>query len=326
MAKETNAVSGKISPDKLGRTLIHEHFLIGYPGWDGDVTIGPFDREAALKAGLDMAEKVKAYDVKTVVDATTNEMGRDLEFLKEVSEKGDINIICSSGYYYEGEGAPAYFKFRSGLGDINAEIYEMFKKEVTEGIGNTGIKAGVFKLVSSRDAITDYEKIFFKAAAKVSKEKGIPIITHTQEGKQGPEQADLLISEGADPEHIMIGHIGGSTDIEYLMNVLEKGVYIAFDRFGIQGLVGTPLDTRREACLIGLIGMGYANKIMLSHDSCNYWLGRTLVFPEPAAKLLANWRPTHIFEDVIPVLKKAGVTDEQINTMTVENPKKLFTF
>jgi phosphotriesterase-related protein len=296
----------------------------GYPGYSGDITMGPFDRKAALETCIKVAEEVKSYGVKTVVDATTNEAGRDPELLKEISQKTGINIVCSSGYYYEGEGAPAYFKFRSGLGDINAEVYEMFKKETTEGIGNTGIKNGVFKLASSRDLITDYEKVFFKAAAKVSKEEGIPIITHTQEGKQGPEQADLLISEGADPKHIMIGHIGGSTDIDYLIRTLEKGVYIAFDRFGIQGLVGAPFDNRRVACLIGLIGIGYADKIMMSQDMVNFWLGRPLVLPDAAKKILANWSSTHIFKDIIPMLKKGGVTDEQINTMTVENPKRLF--
>ena len=322
--KTINTVLGQISSDKVGKTLMHEHFVFGYPGWQGDVTIGPFNRKAAIQAGISMAEKVKSHGVKTVVDATPNECGRDPLILKEISEKTGINIVCSSGYYFEGEGAPAYFKFRSALGNVSAELYEMFKKEVTEGIADTGIKPGVFKLASSRDAITDYEMMFFKAAAKVSKEENIPIITHTQEGKQGPKQADVLISEGADPKRIMIGHIEGNTDIEYLLSVLEKGVYIGFDRFGIQGLVGAPFDTRREACLIGLIGIGYANQIMLSHDVVNYWLGRPLVLPAPAMKLMAKWHPTHIFDDIIPVLQKAGVTNEQINTLLVENPRKFF--
>ena len=70
----------------------------------------------------------------------------------------------------------------------------------------------------------------------------------------GPEQADLLLSEGADPGRVIIGHICGSTDMEYLLKVLEKGVYIAFDRFGIQGCWGGVMDSRRIAALIGLLG------------------------------------------------------------------------
>jgi len=319
-----NSVLGPISADDLGITLMHEHFLFGYPGYQGDVTCGPFDREAAMKTCLDTLEQLKGVGLKTVVDATPNECGRDPEFLKEVSERSGINIICSSGYYYEGEGAPAYYKQRAGLGDIGPEVYEMMKKEATEGIGNTGIKAGVFKLASSKGQITDYETVFFKAAARVSKEDGIPIITHTQEGTMGPEQAELLIAEGADPKKIMIGHIGGNTDISYLTNVLSKGVYIAFDRIGLQGLVGCPMDYARVACIIGLIGIGYADRIMLSHDYILHWLGRPLSIPEVALPLIKDWNWFHIFNDIVPQLKQAGISDEQINMMLVENPKRFF--
>lgn len=324
MATMVNTVLGPVSPDRLGKTLIHEHFVFGFPGYCGDLTLGGFDREAALQAGITVAERVKAHGVQTVVDLTPNECGRNPELLKEISEKTGLNIICGTGYYFEGEGAPAYFKFRKGLCDAETEIYEMFRQEITEGIGKTGIKAGAVKLASSRDVITEYEQMFFRAAARVQRETGIPIITHTQEGTLGPEQAELLIAEGADPRRIVIGHMCGNTDIVNHIRTLEKGVYLGFDRFGIQGIVGAPMDSRRETCLIELIGLGYGDKLMLSHDTINFWLGRPLVLPEVVQNLLANWHPTHIFENVIPVLQKAGITDEQINTLFVENPKRVF--
>ena len=84
--------------------------------------------------------------------------------------------------------------------------------EITDGIGDTGIKAGVVKLTSSKDEITDYEKMFFAAGAKAQRETGVPIITHTQEGTMAPEQAEFLLSEGADPDRVMIGHMDGNTD------------------------------------------------------------------------------------------------------------------
>ncbi|MFA6345490.1 MAG: hypothetical protein WCX34_05570 [Syntrophales bacterium] len=316
-----NTVTGPVASDRLGKTLIHEHFVFGYPGWEGDVTLGPFDREACLRAGLEMAAKVQAHGVQTVVDATPNETGRNPLLLKEISEKAGLNIVCASGYYSEAEGATPYFKLRSKFGDGVQQVYEMFKKEVTEGIGTTGIRPGVLKLASSRGEITDYERMFFKAAARVSREEGIPILTHTEEGTQGPEQAELLLAEGADPGRVLIGHICGSTDIDYLMRVLETGVYIGFDRLGIEGLVGTPPDSRREACLIGLIGLGYAGQIMISQDWVNHWLGRPGV-GEIVSLVMPNWKPTHLFDDVLPVLEKAGVTAGQIETMLVDNPRR----
>jgi phosphotriesterase-related protein len=172
--------------------------------------------------------------------------------------------------------------------------------------------------------ITDYEAMFFRTGAKAQRETGIPIITHTQEGTMGPEQAELLVAEGADPKRLQIGHMDGNTDIAYQLATLEHGVQISFDRFGIQGLVGAPMDEARTACLIGLLGMGYTDRILLSHDTVNLWLGRPLVFPESVEQLLANWHITHLFDNIVPTLKNAGVTDEQIDQIFIENPKNLF--
>jgi phosphotriesterase-related protein len=300
---EINTVTGPLPPDKIGSTLIHEHFLFGYPGWQGDQTMAPFDREDCIVQGIAMAEQVKACGVATVVDATPNEMGRDPLILREISVGTGLNIICSTGYYYERESAPIYFKVRRLYGDVVVEIQEMFSKEITEGIAGTGIKAGVIKLASSRDSITRYEESFFRAAAGISRQLGTPIITHTQEGKQGPEQAKFLIENGADPQRIMIGHMCGSSDIDYQMQTLEQGVFIGFDRFGIEGTVGTPPDSARKSCLMELIARGFADRIMISHDYVNYWLGRKGI-GAAMQKTLKRWQPTHIFQNILPALKE----------------------
>lgn len=327
MSKMINTVTGPVSSDSLGRTSIHEHLVFGYPGFQGDFSIAPFNWEEAIKTCVDTIKPlVEQYGLKTAVDATPNDCGRDVLFMKEVSEKTGLNVIAASGYYYEGEGAPSYFKQRAGMKDILPDIYELMKMETTVGIEGTGIKAGVFKLASSKDVITDYETAFFMAAAKVSSEEGIPIITHTQEGTMGPEQADLLIANGADPKRINIGHMGGSTDIQYHLNTLAKGVYISIDRFGLQQLAGCPADSTREMVIAALCAAGYADRIMLGHDSIIVWKGRPLPVPEVALPLIANWNWGHILKDVVPDLKKLGVSDEQINMMLVENPKRFFEY
>lgn len=324
MSATVNTVVGPISAGTLGKTLYHEHFVFGYPGYQGDFSLGEFDREAALQAGIAVVEKLKAHGVKTVVDATTNECGRNPEVLKEISALTGMQIICSTGYYYEEESAPAYFKFRASIGNGEAEIYQMFLRETTEGIGKTGVKAGVIKLASSKNIITDYEKMFFRAAARVQKETGVTIITHTQEGTMGAEQAELLISEGADPSRIVIGHMCGNTNAADHIRILKIGAFVGFDRFGLEGMVGAPSDTVRAEMLISLIEGGYGKQILLSQDTVNYWLGRPLILPAVVRQMLAKWHPTHIFEDVIPALKRAGITDEHINTLMIENPQKLF--
>lgn len=324
MSRTVNTVTGPVRPEELGKTLVHEHFVFGYPGFHGDLTVAPYDRERALQVGLDVARRVMAHGVRTVVDATPNDCGRDPELLREISERTGLQIICSTGYYYEGEGAPAYFKFRRALGDAEEEIYEMFMRELTVGIGRTSIKAGVIKLASSKGVITEYEHMFFRAAARVQRETGVPIITHTQEGTMGPEQAELLVGEGADPRRIMIGHMDGNTDIAYHLATLAHGVFIAFDRYGIQSFVGMPTDQARNALVLGLVGLGFADRLMLSHDTVNFWLGRPVTWPPALEDLLAGWHPTHLFEDVVPALLEAGVRPEHLETIFVHNPARLF--
>ncbi|KPV44417.1 phosphotriesterase family protein [Alicyclobacillus ferrooxydans] len=324
MTNMVNTVTGPVPASDLGKTLMHEHFVFGYPGYQGDVTLGAFDHEEALNIGIGVAERLLAHGVKTVVDPTPNDCGRNPELLREISERTGLQIICATGYYYEGEGAPAYFKLRAGFGDIGEEVYEMFMTEITRGIAKTGIKPGVIKLGSSRGVITDYEQVFFRAAARAQKETGITIVTHTQDGTMGPDQADLLISEGGNPDRIVIGHMDGNTDVAYHHETLKRGVTIGFDRFGLQIVNNCPMDYLRETVLIGLIGIGYGHKVVLSHDSVNCWCGRPFKMSEQAAALLSTWNPTHIFDDVLPVLEKAGITEAQLRQIFEENPRSVF--
>ena len=195
-----NTVRGQITPEALGKTLMHEHFLFGYPGYEGDLTIAPFDEDAYLEKSCEVIKVAKQYGFNTIIDVTPNDCGRNPLLLKKIAEEHDFNIICATGYYYEGEGAAVYFKFRSSFSDVVNELAELMIKEITVGIQGTGIKAGVIKLGTSANQITAYEELIIKAAVRAQKETGVPILTHTQAGTMGPEQAVLLIKEGADPK------------------------------------------------------------------------------------------------------------------------------
>lgn len=323
MSNLVNTVTGPVSAESLGKTLIHEHFIFGFPGYSGDVTLGGIDYEANLKEGVRIAEKIKSHGIQTVVDPTPNECGRDPEFLKSISESTGLQIICATGYYFEGGGAPSYFNARSAFSNIEEEIYEMFMKEIYNGIGKTGIKPGVIKLASSNGIITPYEQAFFKASAKAHNETGITIITHTENGTMGPEQAELLISNGVNPKKIIIGHMCGNTDVSYQLRTLDKGVNVAFDRFGTE-MSGFSKDREREALLIRLIGMGYLDQLMISQDAVGIWLGRPRIMDEETQKMWETFHSTHIFEVTIPHLEKSGVSKSQINTLIRDNPKRAF--
>ena len=318
-----NTVLGTISAEKLGTTLVHEHFAFGYPGYLADDTIGPVDKKMIIKTDLKAIKSVQKYGVGTIIDATPADAGGRLpDVWITLSKKTGLNIICSTGLYTEKDGAPVYWHMQAGLWgkDITKEMAELFIAEITKGIGKTGVKAGVIK-VGSSPKMTDYEKSTHKAAVIAQKETGVPIITHTEGPTGGVEQADFLLGEGANPKKVMIGHVSNSRDIEYHKAILAKGVYIAFDRIGIDLI--TPFDVNVKN-VSELCKLGYANQIMLSHDTCNVFLGRQAPLPDAVAKGVVNWRLDHISKDFLPALKAQGVTDEQIKMMMVENPKKLF--
>ncbi|ARI76348.1 phosphotriesterase family protein [Halobacillus mangrovi] len=317
-------VLGPVDANELGKTLIHEHFYFGYPGFQGDMTLGTSDFDEKKRQGIEVARLIQEQGVDTVVDPTPNECGRDVNLLKAVSEDTGLNIICATGYYYEGEGATPYFKFRQQLGTAEEEIYELFMEEITNGIEGTGIKPGIIKLASSKGEITEYEQMFFRAAVKAQKETGIVLLTHTQEGTMGPEQATFLIGQGADPSKIVIGHMCGTTDITQHLETLNQGVYIAMDRFGIQGMVGAPMDEARMTVLMGLLGQGYEKQLFLSHDTVNVWWGRDPVIPEPIQPLMQNWSPDRLFKRILPQLKERGMTEEQVSQMLERNAGVLF--
>lgn len=323
--KFVNCVSESKASNQLGRTLMHEHFLFGYCGFQGDATLGGFNEEAYTDACIQAVKDARAYGIETIVDATTNECGRNVRFLKKISDMTGMNIICSTGYYFQAESSYAYWNFRKGFADIEQEIYELMLTEVTKGIEGTDIKAGVIKLASSLNEITPMEEHFFKAAARVQRDTGVVIITHTQQGTMGPEQAHLLISNGASPDKIAIGHMCGSTNIAYHEEVLKKGVYVNLDRFGLQGeLFHTPTDEQRMDVIKALVDKGYGDKILLGHDSVNVNLGRPIVMTPFMQEALKDANIRTIGAKVLPGLKKRGMSESAIEKLMTDNPRAIF--
>lgn len=324
MSKTINTVLGPIEAKDLGRTLMHEHLIYGFCGFQGDSTLGPFDELLCMKENMKWIKPIteEPYCFKTIVDATNNECGRDPMFLARMSIALGINIICSTGYYYENMSAHGYWKFRSGSHHILTEIYQMMKTEMTTGIGRTGIKAGVMKIATSAGQITPIEETFLKAAARVNAETGGTIITHTELGTMGPEQAKIMIENGADPSSISIGHMCGSTDIDYHERVLQQGVFDCFDRFGLEGeLFHTPTDEERCQTIVKLLEKGYEDQILMSHDNVTVELGR-YDGDKNQLPIFKHANIQNIPTRVIPMMKDMGVTDAQLEKIFVTNPAK----
>lgn len=311
-----NSVLGPIDSNDLGFTLIHEHLLIGWAGWQWD-QFAKFDRANEMAKAVDTLSELKSLGVRTFVDPCPMDIGRDPEYMAEASQKSGVNIIGSTGLYHHQSGIPTYFQ---GLGED--EITEIFIDDIQNGMAGSGIKAGIIKTATTAGQVTDQEAKAHRAAGRAAAATGTPIITHTDEAApMGIEQLDLFEAVGAKPSGIAIGHSCGNGQVRYLLNVLKRGAWLSFDRFGF-GISAE--DDVRIASLMALIGSGHADRVMLAHDSVVTFLSRGFNPPPEIAATLINWKPTHLIKNIFPRLRELGVTDATIDQMMVANPRRYF--
>ena len=208
----------------------------------------------------------------------------------------------------------------NGTANIGVKIHgEGGIKELTEGVGDTGIKAGVIKLATAMPPFTDYEKTIFRAGAAAALATGAPITTHT-DAVMGDEQLSFLTSLGVPAHKIVIGHSCGNPDHDYHMKIVDGGAYIGFDRFGLE--IIQPDQVRVES-LVKLLKKGRGRQVMISHDSVWCWKGHML--PPVVLQMIEGGGGSMRFTRVItPMLKEAGVSDGEIEGMLTENPRRYF--
>jgi phosphotriesterase-related protein len=306
-----NSVSGPIDTADLGFTLMHEHILVQSPGVKENFPV--FDRPKEIERAVQMLKDVQSRGVKTMVDLTVSDW-RDMPLVQEVVRRTGMQLIVATGIYHE---VPHYFRADSGRSVES--IADLFVRDITDGIMDTGVKAGIIKCATDEPGVTpDVERIL-RAAAKAHRATGVPISTHTHAASEmGTKQQDVFESEGVDLGRVIIGHSGDSEDTGYLKRLIERGSYIGMDRFGIDIFLPTE---KRIATVVKMCELGHADKMVLSHDTNSYidW-----VDPPLRERLLPNWHFNHIPDDILPALRERGVTEEQITTMTVDNPRRIF--
>ena len=314
-------VTGATTPEQLGRTLMHEHLMIGYPGWEADsLRPGP-TREEMFSVCVDRIEELKGLGFTSLLDPCPNDLGRDVEFMAKVAQQTGFQIICSTGLYKEAEAAAAYWKFRANFGGIVEAMTELFVHELSEGVGSTGVRAGIIKVGTGHATLSEYEKWGFEAAARAALETGAPITTHTDQGRHGDDQQAFLTGHGGSPHRIIIGHSCGTSDHAYHMGIAERGSYLGFDRFGLDMIQP---DDERVRSLLALIRAGRGRQVVVSHDSVWCWRGAPIPSREIQAQMEKVWNPTHFSTRIVPRLREGGASEEDVEALLVDNPRRFF--
>jgi phosphotriesterase-related protein len=318
-------VTGPIRLDQLGRTLMHEHLFIAFPGAGFDPSAA-FDRAGFVAEAVVRLKQLRIeHGVRSFVDPCPIELGRDAALMREIAEKSEMNVVCTTGFYFEEMGLPVYWRARTV-----EEIAELYIREITHGIGTTGVKAGAIKVATGAPAITALEHKFLEAACLAQKATNVPIITHTQDGHAGPKQQEAFAKGGVPARCCLIGHCCGNADPEYHQRIVDGGSYIGFDRIG---LLRYQPDEVRADNLVRLVRNGHRAQIMMSQDRFCGWLGKFArqVPAEEQARIDAlrakgKWPPpyTYLFTDFVPMLQARGLSDHEIEAILDDNPRRFF--
>lgn len=310
---------GEIETTSLGTTLMHEHvfvltpdLLANYPsGWDEQLGV----EDAVMRLG-----RLAALGVDSIVDPTVVGLGRYVPRLLRVAEQVALNVVAATGIYTY-DALPHQFDFvgPGTLGGGEDPLIEMFVQDLTEGIAGTGVKAAFLKCAIDRPGLVPGVERAMRAVARAHRLTGAPITVHTDaHSHSGLVVQEVLGSEGVDLTRVVIGHSGDSTDLDYLKRLADAGSLLGMDRFGLDLLL--PFE-ERVATVAAMCHAGYADRMVLSHDASCYidW------FPPGApAEMAPNWHYEHISRDVLPALQERGVSEQQITTMMVDNPRRYF--
>ena len=308
---------GPVDVEELGLTLIHEHFRTAdeaarfqFPHL--------YDDQAEWDAAISDANAVVSHGVKTVVEPSAMFLGRDAAFSKRIADESGLNVILATGIYTYDHLPQVLFNR-----DEDA-IAAIFVHELEHGIQGTPIKPAFIKCAADAPGVTPNVEKVHRAAARASNQTGKPIMAHSHPSSgTGIEQMRIFVEEGVDPAKVQIAHTGDTDDLDYIERLLATGCWIGMDRYGLDLFLPTE---PRNVTVLALLEKGHADRMFLSQDYCSSidWFPREMQ-EYLQANEVPKWSMTFLFEEVIPELKQRGMTDDHVDQMMVENPKRWLT-
>ncbi len=310
-----NTVLGPVDTSELGFTLSHEHLATNAAG-----ILRTFpeliDRDGQIVQAKETLKEAYDEGLRTIIDVSTIDLGRDVEMMKEVSQATGVKIVAATGNHLA---VPRPFEELPP-----SVIADLYVREIEVGIEGTGVKAGIIKVASDAGGVTPAQEIVLRAAGQASNRTGTPISTHTwSPDRVGDQQVRILKEEGVDLNRVYIGHSNDDANMEYLLGLMDEGVWIGLDRFPGGRRAGTLLWEARTQLAKDLMDAGRTDRIMLSHDHSV----PKARYGEQVQKERYEYNPdgyNFITRNVLPRLKELGASDADINQVMVENPRRFF--
>jgi phosphotriesterase-related protein len=303
-------VLGLVEADSLGITLMHEHLFHNVGG-------ELLDDEVLLVEELN---EYRQTGGQTVVDLTTLGIDPSPSALSRIAQKTGLHIVAGTGYYIE-DLLPGEVRV------LNEEaLYAGMIRDLTTGFPGTGVRAGIIGEIGcgtlNGSDITPFEERALRAAARAQQETGAAINVHTQidRGPQGLWALNILQEAGSDLTRVVLAHCDARIDLPYCREVFARGALVEYSAVGRNRHTaalsdGTPVpDTEaRVSAIARLVAEGYALQLLLSHDVC----------ARAHLRRYGGGGFTYLTTHIVPMLLAAGVSEEAIQTMLIDNPARL---
>lgn len=299
-------VRGPVKASEMGVSLTHEHILVDFIGADS-INENRWDKRKVSGKALPYLLAVKELGCQTFVECTPDYIGRDPVLLKSLSEATGLNIITNTGYY--GAANDKYIP-KHAFEESADELAARWIGEWKNGIGTTGIKPGFIKIGVDNKSLSEIDKKLVIAAAKTHLQTGLTIASHTGPAIPAFEELEVIQNEGVSPEAFIWVHAQGEKDLSNHIKAAKMGAWIGLDGLNEKnvGEYVRMIKNLRDNKLL--------NKVLLSHDAGWY---------EPAKEDGGNYRGyTTLFEKLIPLLKKEGFSQREIEQLMVKNPAEAF--
>jgi phosphotriesterase-related protein len=304
-------VLGPIDPISLGVTLPHEHTQIALwhvpDRWD----YWQLTRDEPVI--LEELAAFRSAGGSGLVDLTVAGVGRDPEWLARIASSSGLHIVMGCGWY-RGAYYPQEARIdRRSVDDLADELV----REATDGVGATGIRPGIIgEIGTDKPWVSALEERVHRAAARAAKRSGLAITTHGVLSAVGLDQLRIFEEAGVDPGRVVIGHADSYPVLEHHLAILERGANVEFDFLGMSfNAVERQGEPRVIALLCDLLSRGYADRVLLSQDVCN----------DAQLQRYGGNGYAYLAATFLPRLRTAGVSDAEIETMTVANPRRILT-
>ena len=304
-------VLGPVDPDQLGFTLPHEHTQIALwhvpDRWD----YWQLTRNEEL-----ILEELAAFKTAgggSLVDLTQPGVGRDPSWLSAIARVSGLHVVMGCGWY-RGAYYPVEARIdRRSVDDLADELVG----EATDGVGDTGVRPGIIgEIGTDKPWVSALEERVHRAAARAARRTGLAITTHSVLSPVGLDQLRIFEDEGVDPARVVIGHADSYPHLDHYLAIVERGASVEFDFLGMSF---TPTERLGEGrvveLLCELLSRGHADRILLSQDVCH----------DSQLSRYGGNGYTYLARTFLPRLREAGVSDDEIATMTIANPRRLLT-